>query len=474
MDVRAVERDRAGCAAGVAGAAGEGRGRGHARRRRRRDRRADRDDHQEQGGLTMSGVLVIAEARRGELRDVSLELLERGVHAGRPGQRPARRRRARPDALNVAGVETILHRARREHYEPHVAEAAAARRRSSASHPTFVLAAHSVDAMGYAPAVAAELGLGFASDVMLGLPGDARRLRRPAGGDARVRRPGAADGPRGRLRSAPRAAAPPRSRRSRSTSRWRAVEHLGYVEAETGDVDITAAGFVLSIGRGVEDADERRRVRGDRRAAQRDAGRLAAAGRRRARERGAPGRAVGQDGQAEGLPRARDLGRDPAPGRHAQGGHDHRRQHRPGGADLPGRPLRRGRRPLRRGTGAAPALRVTREVFWHFPGWLEALWYVLAVASVGVFAYGLWRPLRHYRRGRATAAALRRGAEDRARASRTVRRRDTPAPASRTPAMFYGFVTLFIGTVVLRSTPMSPSASSAGASSRATSTAGTR
>ena len=32
---------------------------------------------------------------------------------------------------------------------------------------------------------------------------------------------------------------------------------------------------------------------------------------------------------------------------------------------------------------------MTREVFWHFPGWLEAVWYVLATASVGVFAYGV-------------------------------------------------------------------------------------
>jgi len=52
------------------------------------------------------GVLVIAEARRGELRDVSLELFERGVRIGRSGQRPAGRRRV-ADALNVAGVETI-------------------------------------------------------------------------------------------------------------------------------------------------------------------------------------------------------------------------------------------------------------------------------------------------------------------------------------------------------------------------------
>ena len=42
----------------------------------------------------------------------------------------------------------------------------------------------------------------------------------------------------------------------------------------------------------------------------------------------------------------------------------------------------------------------TREVFWHFPTWLEVLWYVLATASVLVFAYGVARPVAKYRRGR--------------------------------------------------------------------------
>ena len=31
----------------------------------------------------------------------------------------------------------------------------------------------------------------------------------------------------------------------------------------------------------------------------------------------------------------------------------------------------------------------TRPVFWHFVTWLKVLWYVLAVASVVVFAYGV-------------------------------------------------------------------------------------
>jgi Fe-S oxidoreductase/nitrate reductase gamma subunit len=89
---------------------------------------------------------------------------------------------------------------------------------------------------------------------------------------------------------------------------------------------------------------------------------------------------------------------------------------------------------------------VTREVFWHFPGWLEALWYVLAVASVGVFAYGLYAPVRHYRelpRPLHLRAALKTVLGHRA-----IRRRDTPAGIAHA-AMFYGFVTLFVGTVVL-------------------------
>ena len=40
----------------------------------------------------------------------------------------------------------------------------------------------------------------------------------------------------------------------------------------------------------------------------------------------------------------------------------------------------------------------TREVFWDFEPALEVLWYVLAVFSVLVFAYGVARPIAKYRR----------------------------------------------------------------------------
>jgi electron transfer flavoprotein alpha subunit len=198
------------------------------------------------------GVLDIAEARRGMLRDVSLELLGAASALGGPvdvllvGD-------AAPEALNVPGVETILH-ARREHYEPHVT-AAAARAAIERFAPDVVLAPHSVDAMGYAPAVAAELGLGFASDVTSVSP-----VTRGAYGD-RLLATLEFDGPallmvRAGAYEVMAAGGGSAAVEELALDESAAVvEHLGYVEAEEGDVDITASGFLLSIGRGVEDAD---------------------------------------------------------------------------------------------------------------------------------------------------------------------------------------------------------------------------
>jgi electron transfer flavoprotein alpha subunit len=196
-------------------------------------------------------VLVLAEARRGALRDVSLELLAAAATLEGPvnvllvGD-------AVPDALNVPGVETILV-GRREHYEPHV-QTAAAKAAIERFAPAYVLAPHSVDAMGYAPAVAAELGLGFASDVTgvdpvtRGAYGDRLVARLEFDGPALLMlRPGAYEPAAGTGSASVEEIA-----LEESAAR---VEHLGYVEAELGDVDITKSGFLISIGRGVEDAD---------------------------------------------------------------------------------------------------------------------------------------------------------------------------------------------------------------------------
>jgi Fe-S oxidoreductase len=97
----------------------------------------------------------------------------------------------------------------------------------------------------------------------------------------------------------------------------------------------------------------------------------------------------------------------------------------------------------------------TREVFWHFPTWLEVLWYVLATASVLVFAYGVARPVAKYRRGRRSWLPSRAELPGRiATATKTlfshasIKRRD-PYVGWAHRAVFYGFIVLFIGTVIL-------------------------
>ena len=97
----------------------------------------------------------------------------------------------------------------------------------------------------------------------------------------------------------------------------------------------------------------------------------------------------------------------------------------------------------------------TRPVFWHFVTWLKVLWYVLAVASVGVFAYGVARPIAKYRHGQGERWPPVRELGPRLVAGsrllfahRTIARRDRTAGWAHR-AIFFGFLTLFAGTVIL-------------------------
>ena len=97
----------------------------------------------------------------------------------------------------------------------------------------------------------------------------------------------------------------------------------------------------------------------------------------------------------------------------------------------------------------------TRPVFWHFVTWLKVVWYVLAVSSVFVFLYGVARPIAKYRHGRGAplpparelASRLLRGLPA-VFSQRTIARRDATAGLAHA-AIFYGFLTLFAGTVIL-------------------------
>jgi Fe-S oxidoreductase/nitrate reductase gamma subunit len=97
----------------------------------------------------------------------------------------------------------------------------------------------------------------------------------------------------------------------------------------------------------------------------------------------------------------------------------------------------------------------TRPVFWHFVVWLKVVWYVLAVTSVLVFVYGVARPLVKYRHGhggglppaRQLPALLWRGLRQLLSHATISRRDHTAGWAHR--GIFYGFIVLFAGTVIL-------------------------
>jgi electron transfer flavoprotein alpha subunit len=117
----------------------------------------------------MSGVLVIAEQRRGELRPVSLELVGAAQTLKGDGKvavallAPAPGPLAKP--LEVQGVDEIIAvKTAAAEFDPDTFEAAVGALIAERK-PEVVLLAHSVDSFGYAAALAAKLGLGFATDV---------------------------------------------------------------------------------------------------------------------------------------------------------------------------------------------------------------------------------------------------------------------------------------------------------------------
>lgn len=116
----------------------------------------------------------------------------------------------------------------------------------------------------------------------------------------------------------------------------------------------------------------------------------------------------------------------------------------PGAERTPGRSLVS---PVVRGATA------TRDTFANLPTWAVAFWYFLIFVSVCVFAWGVWRLVQKYRRGRGSVE-VDRPAERLARTAKIVlshawiRRRD-PLSGMGHLLVFYGFLVLFVGTAIL-------------------------
>lgn len=207
----------------------------------------------------MSGVLVVAEEVGGELRDVTFELVAAGRSLGSPlvvavvtvdPDHVA-------DRLALAGVDELVL------VPVGMQPTSDTQRRAVAAlvaelRPSWVVGGFTVDGMGWGPAVAAELGLGFASDVIAcGLEDGAPVARREfyAGKvQADLEFP---DVETVVLLLRPTIWEPtsepgvPKRRAFELPPGADRVRHRAYVLPTVGDVDIAAAEFVLAIGRGI-------------------------------------------------------------------------------------------------------------------------------------------------------------------------------------------------------------------------------
>jgi len=212
----------------------------------------------------MSDILVIAEHRRGELRPISLELIAAAAGLRRADDKltvavlAADPARFVPN-LSLAGVDEIVTvKTGTAEFEPDAFEAALGAL-ITARRPAVVLVGHSVDSFGYAAALAATLGLGFATDVFKAEWQDGELVATRGGYgqklNVEVDFPGRATvllAVRANVFKAPDAGGSP------AVTAFEAPAGAGrsipgaYVELSAADdVDMTTAPFILTVGRGV-------------------------------------------------------------------------------------------------------------------------------------------------------------------------------------------------------------------------------
>ncbi len=212
----------------------------------------------------MSGTIIVAEHLQGRLRDVTRELVT--AAATLPGPVTVAIVAREPERIaaqaELEGVnEVVLVRAGGDEFENDVYQAALQALIAQRA-PEVVLVGFTVGGMGYAPAVAARLSCGFASDVFGLERRDGRLVCRRAFYGAKVH--GEVALPAGRtsvVMVRPTVFAPAADGASTSRSDMSIdpvtprARHLRFVEAPQSDVDITTADFLLSIGRGIGDRE---------------------------------------------------------------------------------------------------------------------------------------------------------------------------------------------------------------------------
>jgi electron transfer flavoprotein alpha subunit len=217
----------------------------------------------------MSGILVVAEHRRGSLSASSLETITAAKRLKAGKDQPiavvlmARDPDQYVDQVSVEGVDEVIKVAVPvEEFQSDIYEAvlqALIRERK----PSVVLVPHSVDAWGYAPVVAAREALGCATDVFdLKYEGDELIATRAAYAEKvhmEVDFPGKETvllTIRGNVFEPSEGQSQPQISSFEAPEAKARTEHTGYIEPDTaGDVDISQAEYMLSVGRGIGDEE---------------------------------------------------------------------------------------------------------------------------------------------------------------------------------------------------------------------------
>jgi electron transfer flavoprotein alpha subunit len=223
----------------------------------------------------MGGILVVAEHLRGQLSAQTGEVIglagELKASLGGPlvvaviGEDPARFHAQ----LALEGVDEVLAVPGPEHFDPAAYEEAA-HRLALEARPRLVMLGHSVNGMGFGPALAVRLGGSFVSDAF-GVEAEGGRLLALRGGYGnkvltRIDISGACVTTLmlrgGSAKPPPAGSAPLRLvPLDLQAAAAHAAEHRDYVDPPPADVDITKAEFILSVGRGIQDEKNIERFR---------------------------------------------------------------------------------------------------------------------------------------------------------------------------------------------------------------------
>jgi electron transfer flavoprotein alpha subunit len=209
-------------------------------------------------------VLVVAEHLRGDCRPITHELVSAAKELDGPVTVAVIAKDPAPvaEAVNVDGVDEVLTvRVDAEEFETdlyqHAVEALIAEQK-----PTVTLLGFTVNSMGFGPAVAAKLGLGFVSDVFsLRQEGGSLLAERAFYGSkvhAELDFPGK---DQVLLLLRPTTWPPAEGQGSATvtdfpiTIQGSRARHKDFEEVAAGDVDITTADFLLAVGRGIGDKE---------------------------------------------------------------------------------------------------------------------------------------------------------------------------------------------------------------------------